>query len=524
MKIIDIGQVIDNVDPKGIGRIRAARYNDKIGVLENSIDYVKWDKRDPFVCIPFLPTNINFIPEIGQSVKIINYDTEKDTDNKEYIAGPFTTSHDFNDQSWSQQVENTTYGNSTQNSKDIFNQTGEYINPNGYTIENSLAQKSDYALYGKYGSDVIFTENGLVLRGGKLLSKESANSSEKTLLLSFPLMSNKVSKISLKKFPYTASLTSVDTTTTKTESKLMSYIIEYQIDNLVSPTRIDWFLYKIDKNKAGNDYNTNNFIGYIPLNNTITKLLNTDGTTTTPTFSTIINTPNGYDPIVQTYIDIRDTLYMLSTDGLQDTLQDTKQSGVLLSNNPLYSKYSTDNLHPFYFRPSNSFINLKPVNDQEQKNKTTILQNITIIGVGPESGLIYDKVNPNAPVSTQTTSTDYSKIDPSSDEQTFAAITSDKMYFLSTSTNETNSPINFDELDPYEYTQDDYIQRIEPNTYSTVRGDVLLNFCKTIYNLFQSHVHNMATPLIQSDPNFIELQKQINTLENDMLNKSIRIN
>ena len=34
----------------------------------------------------------------------------------------------------------------------------------------------------------------------------------------------------------------------------------------------------------------------------------------------------------------------------------------------------------------------------------------------------------------------------------------------------------------------------------------------------------MATPLIQSDPNFIELQKQINTLENDMLNKSIRIN
>ena len=195
MKIIDIGQVIDNVDPKGIGRIRASRYNEKIGVVENSIKYTKWSKQDPFLCIPFLPNNINFIPEIGQSVKILNYDTEKDTVNKEYIAGPFTTAHDFNNQSWSQQVENTSYGAATQNSKDIFNHTGEYINPNGHTIENSLAQNVDYAIYGKYGSDVIFTENGLQLRGGKLLAKESANTTERNLLLSYPLMSNKMAKI-----------------------------------------------------------------------------------------------------------------------------------------------------------------------------------------------------------------------------------------------------------------------------------------------------------------------------------------
>jgi len=519
MKIIDIGQVIDNVDPKGIGRIRASRYNEKMGVVENSIQYAKWSKQDPFVCIPFLPNNINFIPEIGQSVKIINYDTEKGTVNKEYIAGPFTTSHDFNNQSWSQQVENTSYGAATQNSKDIFNQTGEYINPNGHNIENSQAQIVDYGIYGKYGSDVIFTENGLQLRGGKLIAKQSANPTERNLLLSYPLMSDKIAKISLKKFAYSANISQVEETITTTESKTINCIVEYQVDDLSNPTQIDWFLYKVDQTTAGSDYNTNNFVGNIPLSS-VTKLINTDGTPTTPTFSTIVSTPEDLDPIVQTYIDIRDTLHMLSTDGLQDTIQDVKLSNVLLNNNPLYSKYVNDDLHPLFFRPSATFIN----KTGNLTNKTQILQNIVVLGVGPESGLIYDKVSPNAPTSTQTKSKNYLNVDPNSTEQTFAAITSDKLYFLSTNTNEGNLNVNFDSLNPYEYTQSDYLEKIDPNTYRTVRGDVLLKFLKTIYNLFESHVHNMATPLIQSDPNFIDLQTQITTLENDMLNNSIRIN
>jgi hypothetical protein len=518
MKIIDIGQVIDNVDPKGLGRIRAARYNEKIGVLENSVKYTKWDKQDPFLCIPFLPININFVPEIGQSVKILNYNTETDTVNKEYIAGPFTTTHDFNSQSWSQQVENTTYGAATQNSKDIFNQTGEYINPNGHKIENSLAKINDYGLYGKYGSDVIFTENGLQLRGGKLITKEAANSTERNLLFSYPLMSNKISKISLKKFPRSASMTTVDETITSTESKLINTIIEYQVNDLTNPTRIDWFIYKVDPS-AGSDYNTNNFVGYIPLSSS-TKLLNTDDTSTTPTFSTIISTPEDFDPIVQTYVDIRDTLHMLSTDGLHDTIQDIKLSGILSNNNPLYSKYSNDDLHPLFFRPSANFINKQG----NLTNKTQILQNVSLLGVGPESGLIYDRISPSAPVSTQTKSTQYLNVEENSEEQTFAAVTSDKIYFLSTKTNEGSKNVNFDSLDSYEYTQNDYLEKIDPNTYRTVRGDVLLKFLKTVYNLFESHVHNMATPLIQADPNFIDLQTQISTLENDMLNNSIRIN
>ena len=85
MKIIDIAICIDNNDPKGIGRIRAVRYSSYTGELEKAFDYDAWDDKDLFTAIPFLPTNLNFIPEKGQAVKIINYDTKKDTVNIEYI-------------------------------------------------------------------------------------------------------------------------------------------------------------------------------------------------------------------------------------------------------------------------------------------------------------------------------------------------------------------------------------------------------------------------------------------------------
>jgi hypothetical protein len=92
MKIIDIGICIDNVDPKGLGRIRCVRYSDYVGSKEKALKkYEPWSKNDLFVALPFLPTNINFIPEIEQLVKIINYNTRKINVNQEYIAGPFTT-------------------------------------------------------------------------------------------------------------------------------------------------------------------------------------------------------------------------------------------------------------------------------------------------------------------------------------------------------------------------------------------------------------------------------------------------
>jgi len=199
MKIIDIGICIDNVDPKGLGRIRCVRYSDYVGEKEKALTYEAWSKNDLFVAIPFLPTNINFIPEINQAVKILNYNTEKSNTNQEYIAGPFTTMFDFNSQTFSQQIDNTTYGNANKERDNIVDKNDNYIDKR---TESSFAKKTDYGVYGKYGSDIIFTENGLQLRGGKLLSKGAASPSNRKKMLTYPIMGKRPGEtLSLKKFP-----------------------------------------------------------------------------------------------------------------------------------------------------------------------------------------------------------------------------------------------------------------------------------------------------------------------------------
>jgi len=127
MKIIDIAICVDNIDPKGMGRIRCVRYNDYVGEKENSTKYEKWSQNDPFIASPFLPNNINFVPENGQSVKLLNYNTDNENINLEYIAGPFTTQYDFNGQTFSQQIENTTYGVATKHRGDVKKSSGEFI-------------------------------------------------------------------------------------------------------------------------------------------------------------------------------------------------------------------------------------------------------------------------------------------------------------------------------------------------------------------------------------------------------------
>ena len=105
MKIISLAICVDNRDPKGIGRIRYNMIGRNTGSQEGAVSYTKWGEKDTFVAQPFLPTNINFIPEIGQTIKILSYNTENDLVNQEYISGPFTTSHDYNSQINSKQLE-----------------------------------------------------------------------------------------------------------------------------------------------------------------------------------------------------------------------------------------------------------------------------------------------------------------------------------------------------------------------------------------------------------------------------------
>jgi hypothetical protein len=141
-------------------------------------------------------------------------------------------------------------------------------------------------------------------------------------------------------------------------------------------------------------------------------------------------------------------------------------------------------------------------------------------------GLIFSKNSANPPILTTKKTTLISKELNNVGEQTFSNLSADKIYLTSTSPNiGTNvKTINFGELDQYELTQENYIKNIEPNTYAVVRGENLYNILVSMKKLLDSHIHNINEPLVQTDPNWIELNNLMETLRNDLMNDPIRIN
>ena len=517
MKIIDIGICLDNNDPKGLGRIRCIRYSEYVTEKEKALGTVEpWGKNDLFLTNPFLPTNINFIPEINQAVKIINYNTENLNVNQEYIAGPFTTMFDFNSQTFSQQVDNTTYGNANKKRDNIIDEKGNYIDKR---TEASFANKTDYGIYGKYGSDIIFSENGVQIRGGKLLSKGAASPANRKKLLTYPIMGKRPSaSLSLKKFPKKVELVEKVRTKVETEVKDIKYIIEYQIDKLTDPTKIEFFLYKVTKT-LGQVTKTGFFNENTPLPISVLKLINIDNSQSTPTFTINITEEN----INFIHSEITNIFYTILDRGLK---------GLLRTFGELFSQLSSGDLpnegedFPLFFRPSINFLEMSPSTPEEETIKDSILSKIRVHTLGPKSGLIWSQLQLSAPTKTQKIKNLVLKTINSSTEQTFASLKSDKLFLLSTDTNESGKSINFNNLNKYEYTQEDYIRNIEPNTYSTVRGENLIKILQSIILVLVNHEHNVTGPFVDNSEfeEFVQLKELLKTLENDILNKSIRIN
>lgn len=503
MKIIDIAVCIDNRDPENLGRIRCIRYSSYTGQVERAMDYEPWDDKDLFTALPFLPNNINFIPEIGQTVKIINYNTDKESANTEYIAGPFTTRHDFNSQTHSAQIERTTYGNAAKHGKKIIDESGNFTDVKSKGV---LAKHTDYGVYGKYGSDVLFTENGLQLRGGKLTSKDSAKGKQKKDMLYKPLLSKKSAILYLKKFSKAKEYREEEVETKKIASADIRYFVEYSIDNFDgNGVTISYYVYQVNK-PYGDVYKTYNpSLLDAKLIADHYKLINTDGNPNTPTFTKSASTLN------ETYVTIRNDIKTLHYKGL----------------NEFNVTYPSDDLHPFYFRPTQDCrenLNLTPT---ELNNRANIFKNISINeSSGPEHGLAFQKTSISPPVITIKQKQNVLKDLTGNSEQSFSALKSDKIYFLTTdSGNVTSKAINFEKLDKYELTQDNYLKDIEPNTFATVRGETLLEFLRSMYDVLTTHIHNINDPYAKlSYDAHDNMERLYQKLEEDILNKSIRIN
>jgi len=500
MQIIDIGVCVNNNDPKGIGRVRYRPFGLYLSEITNGFEYKEWDDNDPLIATPFLPAHINVIPRVNSSIKLIKYDTTKEIQNVEYVTGPFSSPHDFGEETFTPQHKYTTYGGViVKDKKDIRTKDGKLLPP---LTEGSIPKLSDIALKGNYGSDLIFTNNGVQLRGGFLIDKSNDKKTNQSTS-DYPKQSKKLNRFTMKKFPKKMVLSEETAVEQSLEKKSINHIIEFEIDDLNNPRFLNFYIYKV-LNQIDENFDVSIFDVNTIYDKTTLKLINTDNTTTTPTI-----TRNLDGTIKSAYINIRDVINNLDTNSL----------------NYFNTLYSSEKLHPFYYKPSDKLKNLGTTSTLLD-NKNLLYSKIQIRNRISPYGLIYSQNSLNAPINRTSKIVSTLKESLNQDEQTFTSLTSDKIYLVSTDTNigANTKSIDFDSLDKYELTQEDYLAKIEPKTFSTVRGENLYNILIAFKNLLDSHIHNINEPLSKSDPNWILLDNLILTLKDDLLNNSIRIN
>jgi hypothetical protein len=182
-------------------------------------------------------------------------------------------------------------------------------------------------------------------------------------------------------------------------------------------------------------------------------------------------------------------------------------------------------IHPFFFRPTFEFKN-RTTTSTEFTNRKYVLSKIQLTSkTSAGSSIVFNRDSINPPQKIIQKKSQVLRIDQKVKEQTFGNITADKIYILSTDTNFTDKPIDFLNLDSYEYSQDDYVQKIDPNTYSLVRGEILLSFIDAVYNVLTTHVHNINKPYVKSDYDaHTEMERLYNKLRQELINTSIKIN
>ena len=336
-----------------------------------------------------------------------------------------------------------------------------------------------------------------------MLSKQAASPTNLTNLLSYPIMSNKSANLTLKKFPKKVTVETRKENKNVGEVKDLKYLVEYEIDSLTNPSKVDFYVYKFVK-PYGNNFKTNIFNEHTVIPGEYLKLINTDGSGTTPTHTETITDVNSI------YIEINNFIYTLHDESLND----------------INTLYDEDDLHPFYYRAGAILSNLQPATEAEQIFKSTLLSNVLPYrSLPPQNALIWSKSKISPSVNVVEKNVNYLKEDANSLEQTFASLKSDKIYFISTDSNESDKNINFSILDKYEFTQEDYVKNIDGNTYSIVRGENLLKILRLMLTVLFDHRHNLTKPMAKEGyDDYNRLIELIKNMENDLLNKSIKIN
>jgi len=510
-RIIYVGECIDNIDPMGLGRIRAVLKTENTADREKSVaDTVgvteKWTSRDPFVIRPLLPVFINTTPKNGEFVHLI-YSNSDDKSNKDkfYISGVFSSLTNVKQEPYNSAVSNSNLGSRNKQQKQL-------RNPNtGIVFESSnkgvYSEPDDISIDGRGSADIVVKENTVLLRAGKYNGQPIPNV--------YPVGNDNRSFLQLSKF---------NKKTVYGEAEKL-----YKFKYRHKPIRI-----LVEYNVVNPDNNSNAYTGGIYIYTLTPNERN--GSQSFDLTTDVEGTKNLYQKFDFLALSVNDLTRLINKiiNGVAEKLV-PDLSTITTSVTPLGPfrlRGGGDSTYPIYFRPQPSLYN-KLNSDTSQTNEKLFIANL-MSGVKVKQsdlvggyGLIYDQSKRGDVPFTP----EKNEIIPEKEillNNTASIMGGDFVYLLShkSSKNDTGKINLSDTLYGIEeYTLSD---EIEPKTSSVVRGEELIELLNLMVQFLIGHVHpyhGMVPDGTSTNGVTMEkLQKELRDANQKILNKYIRIN
>jgi len=500
-RIIYTGVVTDNLDPLRLGRIIVDPQSFAISTKKFSTEYDgnvdlegkdKWDiSVNPFLFRPLIPNLFTMIPKVGDMVNIIFSNPDRDFVDGFYIPSS-VIDRGFNDSTSAEhKLSQSREGLQYKKGKDLVKENGKYVKEK---YNGAIPKVDDFAISSRVNSDVIWSDNAVVIRAGKVDDEISTKLNE-------PIRDDNPAILQVSKFDKTFTYKEGDEQPVETTRFThLEVLIEYYIESLTP----------VNGNYTGTIY--------------VYRPLKKDGQTETIYFNNL------------TVLDEKELLYTKQI--FEPSLDDLGMSirhaikGIINT-----GKSGVDALDGFIKHPSNQDpakmtsiypLYLRPVRQQYNDLITNTDYSGFIDKIRIKSrksyGLVYSLDEDETPKKvTYIRPTNIIKDDKPSKN---IISVSDNNFLIAYGNNvpENSEGIDFSKVSNYKITQDELLTSIYPNTYSLVRGEELQELLDVMYLFMVSHVHNPAESGVVQPAIKAKLEDKFQNFKQNILSQKNRIN
>lgn len=523
------GCVKNNIDPDLLERVRIIpeqekfleiigslkdRRDSKGSFINDNEDDIREDlffsNDDPFVFFPFLPLNLNVIPEINDGTLLIYFNSIQNTGRRRqfYIKAPISTITAMKAEDCNQSkgilgsLPNVRAGKPLRNVDGYFNTSTKGV----------MAEVEDYGIYSKGRSDIILKDTEIILRAKK--TKELKN-------IQSPIVNQNRSFLQLSDFEY-------KTIKNPTKKIIKNEIVDQQIIKLVE--------YEID---FGFDTTNGPYSGNINIYN----LPGRNSQTTTINFhsDTVLEDNTSFFPyFTHEFVNVH-TIEMVSfiinsiLKGLNEGEIDFEYTTIIDGQEQKVRVYQKilDNRFPFYYRLSLPSQNLLLNGTPNQRKTINSLSSRVIFPQSrkenPGAGLIskknyFGQLLKNSIEAIQS-------IGKEVNNQSYAVLGSDKVFLISRGSQIPDKPsINVDDEDVYGINETKLSTNYMEATEGMVRGDSLKKLLSLMVRFLLNHQHlyNRYPPYettTETSPiSNQEVLEEFNLYDQKVINQNIRIN